>query len=61
MMGDNRDNSLDSRFWGPLASWRLEARVAFIYYSYDRESYRPFPFLREVRWSRIGRFGSPGA
>lgn len=53
MMGDNRDNSLDSRYWGLLEKWRLEGRVSFIYYSYNSQSYRPFPFLREIRWGRI--------
>jgi signal peptidase I len=55
MMGDNRDASLDSRFWGFLEGWRLEARVSFLYFSYNSESYRPFPALREIRWNRLGR------
>jgi signal peptidase I len=55
MMGDNRDASLDSRYWGPLAAWRLEGRVVFTYFSYNADSYRPFPALREIRWNRIGR------
>ncbi len=54
MMGDNRETSLDSRYWGLLEGWRLEGRAMFIYFSYNKESYRPFPWLREVRWSRIG-------
>jgi len=53
MMGDNRDESYDSRYWGPLAAWRIEGRASFIYFSYNRESYRPFPWLREIRWGRI--------
>lgn len=54
MLGDNRDQSLDSRYWGLLEGWRLEGRASFIYFSYERESFRPFPWLREVRWGRIG-------
>ena len=54
MLGDNRERSYDSRYWGLLERWRLEGRAVFIYYAYDRQSYRPFPWLREVRWGRIG-------
>ena len=55
MLGDNRERSLDSRYWGLLERWRLEGRAVFTYYSYNRDSFRPFPALREVRWDRIGR------
>ncbi len=55
MLGDNREHSLDSRYWGLLEGWRLEGRAVFTYYSYNKDSYRPFPALREVRWGRIGR------
>jgi signal peptidase I len=54
MLGDNREQSLDSRYWGLLERWRLEGRAVFTYFSYNRESYRPFPWLREVRWGRLG-------
>ena len=54
MLGDNRDRSLDSRYWGLLERWRFEGRSVFIYFSYNKESYRPFPWLREIRGSRIG-------
>ncbi len=55
MLGDNREHSLDSRYWGLLEGWRLEGRAVFTYYSYNKDSYRPFPAIREVRWGRIGR------
>ena len=35
MMGDNRDNSQDSRYWGPLPHGHLKGRAMVIYWSYD--------------------------
>lgn len=55
MLGDNRDESLDSRYWGLVESWRLEGKAMFFYYSYNRGSATPLAVFREVRWDRIGR------
>ena len=54
MLGDNRDTSLDGRTWGLLERWRLEGRVWAIYFSYNRGSFQAFPWVREIRWNRIG-------
>jgi signal peptidase I len=53
LLGDNRDESLDSRFWGFLDPARVKGKAALVYYSYERDSITPFPFLR-ARWDRIG-------
>ena len=55
MLGDNRNESLDSRIWGVLERWRIRGRVVVIYFSFNRDSYRPFPFIREIRLGRIGQ------
>lgn len=58
VMGDNREESLDSRYWGFLEGWRIRGKVAFLYYSFDAESTKPLPVLSAMRPGRIGR--TPG-
>jgi signal peptidase I len=36
-MGDNRDNSLDSRFWGPIPRRNVFGRPTILYWSYEAE------------------------
>lgn len=45
MMGDNRDNSNDSRFWGPVNMSLVKGRAMFLYWSWDGER----------RWPRFHR------
>ncbi len=55
MMGDNRYNSKDSRYWGVVPRANVRARPLFVYYSWNADdSDRPLPFLTDIRWSRIG-------
>jgi signal peptidase I len=53
VMGDNRNNSEDSRYWGFVPREDIRGDPLFIYYSYDRGKLAPFPWLTEVRWGRI--------
>lgn len=54
VMGDNRDNSQDSRYWGFVDRSLIKGAPLFIYYSFDRSKLRPLPWLTEVRWGRVG-------
>ena len=54
VMGDNRDNSQDSRYWGFVDRSLIKGSPLFIYYSFDRSKLRPLPWLTEVRWDRVG-------
>lgn len=53
-LGDNRDNSEDSRHWGFLEGEAIRGRPLFVYYSFERNLHNPFSWLTSVRWSRIG-------
>jgi signal peptidase I len=54
MMGDNRDRSYDSRFWGTVNRNAVEGRAMFIYWSCsDGEDSTWWQCLYDVRWSRL--------
>jgi signal peptidase I len=55
MMGDNRDQSLDSRYVGFIPRDVIRGKPLFVYFSYDRLADRPSPRpLTAARWGRIG-------
>lgn len=54
VLGDNRDDSEDSRYWGFVEKTAIKGRPLFIYYSFDPGTLRPFPWLTQIRWARIG-------
>ena len=56
MMGDNRYNSKDSRYWGVVPRENLRGRPTFVYYSWNADSDRVLPFLTDIRWGRIGHW-----
>ncbi len=52
VMGDNRDNSEDSRFWGFLPLNDVLGKVLIFYFSWEHQAENPWD---KVRWSRIGK------
>jgi signal peptidase I len=48
VMGDNRNNSKDSRFWGPVPISDIKGKAFILYWSWDKEA----------RWIRLSRFAS---
>jgi signal peptidase I len=51
VLGDNRDFSYDSRFWGFVDLEDLKGRAFMIYWSWDKENQDSF--MDYVRWNRI--------
>lgn len=63
MMGDNRDNSADSRYWGLVTLRNVRAKAFVVYFSFENEDGKfalgnPFTWWRipfNIRYSRIGK------
>lgn len=54
MLGDNRDSSVDSRFYGPVPRANIRGTPMFVYYSYDTRNGAPFlRAITHIRWKRI--------
>jgi signal peptidase I len=54
VLGDNRDNSLDSRYWGFVADSLVRGQPMVVYYSYDPDGAVKLDWLTRVRWKRFG-------
>lgn len=52
VLGDNRDNSQDSRFWGFVHLNEVKGKAFIIYFSWDRYANHIF---NKVRWVRLGK------
>ena len=51
MLGDNRHNSNDSRYWGFVPENHIIGRAVIVWFSFDRN----LPLLKGIRWKRMFR------
>ena len=57
MMGDNRNNSNDSRAWGPLKRSRIIGRAEILFFSTNggAKLWEPWRWFGAIRWDRLFR------
>lgn len=55
VMGDNRDNSEDSRYWGFIDREDIKGQPWMVYLSLKGREEIPDGWLKRVRWDRVGR------
>jgi signal peptidase I len=53
MMGDNRDNSQDSRYWGFLPRSYVKGKALFVYFSFGDDASGLSGMLTGIRWGRM--------
>jgi signal peptidase I len=54
VLGDNRDNSSDSRYWGFVADSLVRGQPLVVYYSYAPDTGDKLDWLTRLRWKRFG-------
>ena len=54
VLGDNRDNSADSRYWGFVPDSLVRGQPLFVYFSYAPDPAHRYPWLTRIRWARLG-------
>jgi signal peptidase I len=55
VLGDNRDYSEDSRYWGFVDRRSIRGQPWLLYFSYNLSTKQGVPWLETVRWERVGQ------